>query len=751
MTFDAQRLYELLPAIYRIRDAEQGSLLRAFMHVIADEVAVLEEDLAQLYDDQFIETCADWVIPYIGDLLSVRALHDVRKGTPYSQRAWVANTIRYRRRKGTLAVLEQLALDVTGWSARAVEFFQQLGTTQFLNHLRPGNIRTPDLRDLDALERLDGPFDQIAHTVDVRPITPFEGKYNIPNIGLFLWRLQSYYVSHSNARVAQVEGVVQPGCYTFSPLGQDAPLFTLPETERELSHIAEEINVPTPIRRGAFYRDLEGYWERYKTIPLAQRPPNTIYYGSNHSLHITRDGQEVLPSEVMGKDLNHWERPPSGMVAIDVTRGRLAFADGVTPGEVLVSYTYGFSGEVGGGPYDRQNALIQAGLRQIDWQVGVSKAITAVGSELIFPTLQAAIQAWNSHAGTQPTGTVGAIVLLDSRTYAEDLDNVEIQIPPRAQLLIVAANWAAESVSGSSGQIRRVGQLQVTGQRPHLQLNLVVRGTVPDPNPASSNSEESGELLLNGLLLEGQLTVLPGNLNRLRLDHCTLVPDQGGLEVKASESDGQNDDLTIAVNRCICGPVQLSDAVPVLQISDSIISSGKISSGKTPVETGVAIAAPVSDVNIQSSTIFGKTASVRTLEASNSLFTAEVKVTRCQTGCVRFSYVPESSRVPRRYRCQPQLAIEQRARVLKIQSLSDAERNLIVARVQPQFTSERYGQPAYAQLSWGCAEEIRMGAEDGSEMGVFCYLQQPQRESNLRVGLDEYLRFGLEAGIIYVT
>jgi hypothetical protein len=47
--------------------------------------------------------------------------------------------------------------------------------------------------------------------------------------------------------------------------------------------------------------------------------------------------------------------------------------------------------------------------------------------------------------------------------------------------------------------------------------------------------------------------------------------------------------------------------------------------------------------------------------------------------------------------------------------------------------------------------EIRAGAEDGSEMGVFCHLKQPQRETNLRIRLEEYLPFGLDPGVIYVT
>ena len=43
-----------------------------------------------------------------------------------------------------------------------------------------------------AMDRLDGPFDEIAHTVDVRPISQLEGWYNIKNIGFFLWRLSGY-------------------------------------------------------------------------------------------------------------------------------------------------------------------------------------------------------------------------------------------------------------------------------------------------------------------------------------------------------------------------------------------------------------------------------------------------------------------------------------------------------------------------------------------------------------------------------
>jgi hypothetical protein len=111
-------------------------------------------------------------------------------------------------------------------------------------------------------------------------------------------------------------------------------------------------------------------------------------------------------------------------------------------------------------------------------------------------------------------------------------------------------------------------------------------------------------------------------------------------------------------------------------------------------------------------------------------------------GCVRFSYLPPGSATPRRYRCQPDLA-------LNLDKTKDPD--LILVQVRPEFTSEHYGDPGYAQLSLGCAREITTGAEDGAEMGAFNLLKNPQREANLRIRLEEYLPFGLKPGLIYVT
>ena len=170
---------------------------------------------------------------------------------------------------------------------------------------------------------------------------------------------------------------------------------------------------------------------------------------------------------------------------------------------------------------------------------------------------------------------------------------------------------------------------------------------------------------------------------------------------------------------------------------DSIVISGLTSAATAP-----AIDAPGTVLDIQTTTVFGTTAG-RIISAGNGIFTGLVIAERQQTGCVRFCSVPDGSQTAARYHCQPDLALA---------GVTDpATQDAIRARLRPQFTSIDFGQPGYGQLSQRCAGEITTGAEDGSEMGAFKFLQQPQRMANLRIALDEYLRFGLEAGTIEET
>lgn len=197
----------------------------------------------------------------------------------------------------------------------------------------------------------------------------------------------------------------------------------------------------------------------------------------------------------------------------------------------------------------------------------------------------------------------------------------------------------------------------------------------------------------------------------------------------------------LIINRSICGPIKITGNASSLNLRESIVDSADKEEN--------AIAADKVNAQIDRCTVLGKS-HMRRLEASNSIFAGDVAVTQRQEGCVRYSSLPVKSKAPKRFRCQPDLAVAEAKETLK-RDLSDEERGSLQARLVPLFTSVHYGDPGYAQLSRFCAEEIRTGAEDGSEMGVFGILQQPQREANLRAALEEYLRFGLEAGIFFVT
>jgi hypothetical protein len=112
-----------------------------------------------------------------------------------------------------------------------------------------------------------------------------------------------------------------------------------------------------------------------------------------------------------------------------------------------------------------------------------------------------------------------------------------------------------------------------------------------------------------------------------------------------------------------------------------------------------------------------------------------------------------NSTTPRRFRCQPDLEIANE--IAANPSLTPAEQAQLQAEVetwlQPVFTSVVPGQPAYLQLADSAPAQISAGAEEGDEMGVFNGLYSGRRESNLSYRLNEYLRIGLQAGIIHAT
>jgi hypothetical protein len=744
-----EKLYDLLPAYLREKDAAEGEPLKGLLALIEAQADIVDHDIKQLYNDAFIETCENWVIPYIGDLVANTPLFDesrVRDGNTAGElfldltgpslkpriglgaRTDVAKTIYYRRRKGTLPMLEELARDVTGWAAHAVEFFQILGWTQWLrNHVRPTAYRTSDVRSVERMDRIAGAFDETAHTVDVRPINQFNGWHNIKNIGFFLWRLRSYQMKAVQARRM---GVAANFRYHFSPLGQSAPLFTRLRREGDEAGLATELHVPGPIRPAKFYEDIRS---RLDLVPI---PDFSEFYGlfapfpgmllaPAPSLMIFVDGAPVPLSDIRDHNLSTWDQPPGTHVAVDVVRGRLTLGPGRMPaGRVDVYCHYGFSADLGGGPYSRRAWLIKPQLATLILTVDGSGALGT------FATINAALAAWI--AAAKPNCIIR---IDDNRTYREA---ITIEPANNAFIAIEAAD----------------------GFRPHLRLRrtLTITGV-----------HETATVTLSGLLIEGRVAIT-GSLGRLRVLHTTIVPGEHIAErltppppaptpisISAAAIDGAgnplNTQLKVELAFSITGPLRLSDRVESLTALDSIIDGGE-----QAAVAGLAAGDSGPASRLERCTMRGVTQFRQIDLATEVIFDGLVAVQRQQVGCIRFSYVSRDSITPRRYRCQPDLEIRrmveaaQTASSIPLTPLQIAALTAsVTGRVKPEYTDERYGQPAYLQLHLNGPKEIATGAEDGSEQGAFCHLKQPQRAANLRLRLEEYLPFGLEPGLIYVN
>lgn len=708
MSFDLERLYGLLPAIHRRRDAEAGEPLRALLAVLADQIALLEEDLARLHDDQFVETCAPWVLPYIADLIGLRGVGAA--GLESLARAEVANTIGYRRRKGTAAMLEQLARDVTGWPARVVEYFQLLAGTQFLNHLRPRNVGPLDLRDATRLEWLDTPFERLAgqpdlpHTVDVRRIDTGRGRYNIPSLGVFLWRLRAHPVTRSPA----VPDAGSARRFRFGQLGHDVPLFGRPQTETEVTHLAGPVNVPMAISRRMLVRDLP------------------LYYGAGLSLQVWEpDGAggfvEVGRDRIVVCDLTGWVyTPPPGKVALDPELGRLVFPE--DRAAVQVTFHLGFGAPIGGGEYDRldpRDAPAATIVRVPDDAASIGAARAALAA-----------------AAPAGQGDGGVVEIGDSGRYVE-APVLDVRLP-------------APGVEGGSLVVRAANH----------RIPAVVLGDAAAPGEWLLGGDDGAEIILDGLLIGGGRVRVPAvidgrpnRLRRLELRHGTLVPGLGAavdgvLQDLSPESlIVEIPDLELVIDRCVVGGLRVHERATV-RIEGSIVDA--------TADDAVAFAAPGggpgAPLRVVDTTIVGRVHTTAIELASNTLFAARpppgagpddptpVHAVRRQTGCVRFSHVPLGAHVPRRFECHP------------VGGSGDPARDRAEAiGVYPVFESLRYGDPAYGQLSALTAAEIRTGADDESEMGVFRDRRQPLREAYLRGRLAEYLPFGLEVGIFYAT
>lgn len=720
MTAPNDGLYNnLIPAIYRQRDQNLGGPLQTLLSVIETQRESLEADIQQLYDDMFIETCQGPLIDYFASLVAVALPPLTPSQTDpnsdaadwISRRHQVVDAIAARAAKGTLAALERVVGDATGWPVRAVERGVHLAITQSVREPQIHRGRLLDVYNDAPLLSVGSAFAAAAALADVRrgdtaltkPVGPHP-----TTVTVTVWRQEVTHIHRAPAAC-----VDDDNHYTFDPMGYNQQLAVAPTPRRPGTLPAGDLDLPVPITRRQLRRNLSDY------------------YGTDRSLCVYRGRSPVPREQIVVADLSRWAHDPGyGQVAIDPEAGRIAFYESDEPDDgIWVRYHYLDVGPIGaGGVADDEPPAYPAGTVQL-MQVAVGSS-----DKTVSPSVTAAINTWLESARKDGPAH-GVIEILDSSVYEEDF---EIRIGAGMRLDIYAA-------AGQRPVLRSVDEHHNRPKRVRVE-GYPVKG---ETDPA--------QLSLAGITIAEHALELKGEFGMVALDHCTIVPERG---------EAGRRHLAIAVTAMPC-PIQITSSIigeirfnspevgydPIaLSISDSIVDAG--------TQGGNAIAGAderpaYAALSLARCTVLGGINVFQTDIAQDSIITGHFYSRRRQSGQIQFCYVSPTSHVPQRTGCQPDDALAKVQNDLQAGLKTAAEANALLisepARVRPQFDSTEFGSPGYARLALTTAAEITHGSDDDGELGAFHDLWVTRFIDDMTARLAEFIPIGVDVDIVFAT
>lgn len=768
----AEKLWSWIPEVYRDADftAPQGEKLRPLIEVIAADAAVARRAIDRLWENSFIDYADDWAVSYIGDLLGTRLLNSLNgRGV----RVDVARTLFYRRRAGTMVVLEQLIKDMTGWGGMAVEAFRRLSRhAHGLDEAAPPpdgpRIGTPaggfaNLRSRDACARLDGPFDPFSHRPDFRRLAGRRGRYAIPRLNIHLYRQKPIEIRDSMGLM------LAPNWFSFDPSGRESVLFA--NNMRTVGGAWEPARIwhmPAPISVPLLDQAVFAITAATNLAGMGPRLPSLIgatVHGVRQLAELARldvGGPPVYPAapafaalqaatrieacgkyqlyrraievasgtsfaatvaqppEAVGAAELDWETPvpvfaPGVRVLIDPRRG-LARTDG--HGQFFPRiHHYGQFHPVGAGGHDRGRAIPAGAAVLPAAQTGMDPIAVPVASLTGFDEFPAS-KSWRIQGQVPPFGTLVWQARNFTRPYV-----LLTRAPGNPSRAVLKAAPIDATLPIDDPANRR--SIEIDG----LWLN-VAQTSYPEQSLAAPDQPVAP--VMTTLIIDGtdgpidrvvlrNVTLDPGG-ERARLRPCRAV----AIPYVRLELRGEVRELII--ENSITGPIeeyQAADdpcAAGTVRIVDSIVHS------IDPARPAILLRSGA--LEIVRSTVFGAI-EVNRLDASETLVTGNIVVADTQNGCFRFSAAPAgpSLRLPRQY-----------------------ESHILADGVPPHvFVSQRFGHPGYAQLSATAPGEIVTGAENRSEIGVFSRVLAPILAADLRAKLDEYMPLNTICGLINET
>ena len=720
------RLYGLLPEIYRLRDEEFADRpLQTLLGVIGDQLQQVDADIRQLYANWFIETCEPLLLPYLADLVGYQLLPaewpDAMRATrrsfpPYARRS-IADAVSARRVTGTFRLLTSLGADITGWSTAPVEQHTLVLTTADVRDAGPRRT-LPDVRDPVALEEIGTAFDSTQRTVrvsdssaELTTVTP-----RLSAVAMTVWRQSGFPVPALRGVTTESGLPVVPvpahrlieGLFTFNWLGRNCALMT--SASRLDPRATDAMSTVRPLGRARLRAHVAEYYgpARSLCVYYAQGPAD------DQGKAMPDEGRlvAVLPGDIVVADLSAGDyRPPSPRVAVDPVLGRLASAG---HDKLWVSYCYSFPDALGGGAYPR-------GPYQ-DAEAPWAELTASVGS-----SAQALL------------GEVGPL-LRRRRALPDDWTDV----PPVRLDLGFGRHELPRHLNLADGDrlmLRAVDGVRVETTTDESTHRFVI--TAPAP-PAGSTSRRT-TLTLDGLLIHGSVK-LRGRFDEVRLRDCTLVPVPGlpSLQITGTVE-------SLHLERSILGPVQFSQATSAtvaVGIADSILDAGQDQlcclASEPPGRPQIRLTAE--RVTFLGSLCVGSAVGTDCIVTGTSSRGDEHG--RQPAGLLTYSYLTWNEHdTGRGEGCQPELC-EPPAPAGALED-GDPHGEPVDLRARPVFTSRDYPSAWYGQLAASCPVTITAGAHDGAAMGAYHDLDVPARADSLRRRLAESIPVGMTSSIVW--
>jgi len=749
-----QLLFDRLPAIHKIKDEELQGPLQAYLAPVETAFNAVKDSIDALYHDLFIDTCADWVIPYIGDLLGTSHL----AGAPWTLRADVADTILLRRAKGTLGAVERLAHDLTGWGAYPVELRENLVWAQALNHQRPDRGGAPayaqppygrhtvirggfaTIRDPAVLAQLGTAYDTFARFPDVSTVQPYQLKYNLPNLAVFLWRLASYEVEREPTLASPTPATTSSGGtfvarFFVHPLGRSVRMFGRSTYDPDVRPIVltplDEQPSPIPrARLGPEPADPIGvanpaaYVEVLEYDPATVTPANPLpVTGKPIQIHVPLN-LFTAPATIRGANLCAWEGglAPAlapNEIAIDPVIGRIAI--GVTTqadadllaAKLVLTYRYAAVGPVGAHPTARD-----------ELPDGTPAAIV-VGSAAA-PTLAAAL------SGLSSSSTTPLVVEIDDDAIhdfdANDVGGGNDLVVGRPLILRATEGrrplvrlkqplsfvTAALDDSVANTTVRIEGIFFTAGTGWADSDPLITRVAIEALDLRGCTLDPGGYLVLDGT--PGGSRAKPRTAMRLAADYGFSTTDLAKFEALPS----------LELTRTIAGSLFVDPDAYTIALASTIIDATDLAATAI-AGSGDPTTTYAANTHIDGVTIFGKTR-VHQISGQGGIFTGTLTVDDDQTGCLKLCWFSNTGdRLPQNADC-----------------LKAPDARLV-------FTSEVFGHEAYAQLALDCDPRILNRGPDDDQMGAYGFLLEAHKWANLTIRLREFTPVGVRPLLIPAT